>query len=105
ILVDSGKGIYIGVGNNPIHPSFVDRLISLPLAEPSATSDVFIVWRKDEQARLILDFVQFTRDKFQHDRSLTRDRNHFHEPSRAGHLRAKSASRKKRTVAKGAGKR
>ena len=107
ILVDSGKGIYVAVGNNPIHPSFVDRLISLPLAEPSAISDVYIVWRKDEQARLILDFVQFTKDKFQHDRSLTRDRNHILERSRADRLRARSSSRQavSRATVKGRAKR
>ncbi len=95
ILVDSGKGIYVAVGNNPIHPSFVDRLISLPLADPAAISDVYIVWHKNEQSRLILEFVQFTIKKFEHDRSLARDRNHNSaDISRAARSRAKSASRK-----------
>ncbi len=110
ILVDSGKGIYIAVGKNPIHPSFADRLISLPLAEPSAISEVYIVWRKDEQAKLILDFVQFTTERFQHDRNLSReqslnrlegtrvDRLLSHEPQRRGMAR-KPSSRK----TKGAG--
>ncbi len=64
ILVDSGKGIYVAVGRNPIHPSFIDRLVSLPLEEPSAVIDVRVVWRKDEQARTALDFVHFARDRF-----------------------------------------
>lgn len=106
VLVDSGKGIYVAVGNNPIHPSFVDRLISVPLADPSATSDVFVVWRKDEQARLILDFVQFTRDTFLRDRSLRRDRNrNSQQRARANHPRAKSRSRKRSTGDKTRGKR
>lgn len=106
ILVDSGKGIYVAVGNNPIHPSFVDRLISLPLADPSAISDVYIVWRKDEQSRLVLEFVQFTTEKFRHDRSLTRDRNHNSaDISRAAHPRAKSASRKGKAGTRISGKR
>ena len=81
ILVDSGKGIYVAVGKNPIHPSFADRLISLPLAEPSAISEVDIVWRKDEQSRLILDFVQFTTERFQQDKTLIKEQhlNHFGE--------------------------
>lgn len=65
ILVDSGRGIYLAVGRNPIHPSFADRLISLPLDEPSAVIEVRIVWRRDEQAKTTLDFVQFARERFQ----------------------------------------
>lgn len=62
ILVDSGKGIYLAVGGNPIHPSFIDRLITLPLKEPSAVIEVRVVWRKDDQSQTTLDFVQFTRE-------------------------------------------
>jgi DNA-binding transcriptional LysR family regulator len=65
ILVDSGKGIYIAVGGNPIHPAFMSRLIALPLNDRSAVTEVHIAWRKDEQAKTALDFVQFTRDAFQ----------------------------------------
>ncbi len=64
ILVDSGKGVYIAVGGNPIHPSFAGRLVALPLKEPSAVTEVHVAWRRDEQARTILDFVRFTRDAF-----------------------------------------
>lgn len=64
ILVDSGRGIYLAVGRNPIHPSFTDRLISLPLDEPSALIEVRIVWRRDEQAKTTMDFVQFARERF-----------------------------------------
>ena len=70
ILVDSGKGIYLAVGRNPIHPSFIDRLISLPLKEASAVIEVRVVWRKDEQSKTTLDFVQFTRDWFAAKRNL-----------------------------------
>jgi DNA-binding transcriptional LysR family regulator len=73
ILVDSGKGIYVTVGQNPIHPSFVGRLISLPLKEPSALAEVHVVWRRDEQAKTPMDFVQFTRDAFQNKRGFTLD--------------------------------
>ncbi len=65
ILVDSGRGIYVAVGGNPIHPAFMDRLIALPLKESSAFSEVHVVWRRDEQARTALDFVRFTGDAFQ----------------------------------------
>lgn len=64
ILVDSGKGIYVAVGRNPIHPSFAARLTSLPLNERSAVAEVRVVWRGDEQARTTLDFIQFTKEAF-----------------------------------------
>ena len=94
ILVDSGKGIYVAVGKNPIHPSFADRLISLPLAEPSAISEVYIVWRKDEQAKLILDFVQFARDKFKRDESLRGERKNNRVKMRAARVRRHATPRK-----------
>ena len=110
ILVDSGKGIYVAVGKNPIHPSFTDRLISLPLAEPSAISEVHIVWRRDEQATLVLDFVQFTREKLQQDKNLTREQPlNGPEHARADRLlkrepqRRRSFSRRSSPKAKHAG--
>ncbi len=88
ILVDSGKGIYLAVGRNPIHPAFIDRLIALPLKEPAAVIEVRIVWRKDEQAKTALDFVQFARERFQgtakdqHD-PPSRKRRQAHTPRRS----------------------
>ena len=78
ILVESGKGIYLALGKNPYHPSFADRLAAVPLREPSAVMPVHIVWRKDEQTKAILEFVKFTRGKFEETgelRRLTRDLN------------------------------
>ncbi len=69
ILVDSGRGIYLAVGRNPIHPSFTDRLISLPLDEPSAVIEVRIVWRRDEQAKTTIDFVHFARARFEPEKT------------------------------------
>lgn len=90
ILVDSGKGIYLALGRNPIHPSFIDRLITLPLKEPSAVIEVRIVWRKDEQAKTALDFVQFARERFPGNESTAKDsgrppskkRRQFRRPTR-----------------------
>ena len=65
ILVDSGKGIYIAVGVRPIHPAFSDRLVTLPLEDPAAVTDVHVVWRRDEQSKTTLDFVLFSRNGFQ----------------------------------------
>lgn len=65
ILVDSGKGIFIAVGRSPIHPAFNDRLITLPLNDRSAFTDVHLAWRKGEQSKTTMDFVRFTRDAFQ----------------------------------------
>jgi len=64
ILVASGKGIFIAVGTSPIHPAFNDRLITLPLKDPSAFTDVYVAWRKNEQSKTTLDFVNFTRNAF-----------------------------------------
>jgi DNA-binding transcriptional LysR family regulator len=75
ILVDSGKGIYFALGKNPIHPSFIDRLIALPLKEPSALIEVRVVWRKDEQAKPTLEFVHFTRSKFENKEGFKQDQN------------------------------
>ena len=64
ILVDSGKGVFIAVGSNPVHPAFTDRLVTLPLKDPSAFTDVHVAWRKDEQSETTMDFVRFTRRAF-----------------------------------------
>lgn len=97
ILVDSGKGIYIAVGRNPIHPAFMDRLVALPLKEPSAVMEVHVVWRRDEQARTTLDFVEFTRRAFQSKGGFVPDHNITH-PGRdkrqiRGHLFLPNRSR------------
>jgi DNA-binding transcriptional LysR family regulator len=91
ILVDSGKGIYLALGRNPIHPSFIDTLLTLPLKEPAAVIEVRVVWRKDEQARTTLDFVQFTRDRFPAREDITR------ETGRRGSLRKKARRRSTKT--------
>jgi len=102
ILVDSGKGIYIAVGRNPIHPSFTDRLIVLPLNEPSAVTDVHLVWRRDEQSKTTLDFVKFTRDALQHktsllsDHNLSRDKENRSRPSSRPNSRRTAARTKVR---------
>lgn len=60
ILVDSGKGIYIAVGSHPCHPSFADRLAVIPLSDPSAVVEAHVAWRKNESAKTVLNFVDFT---------------------------------------------
>ena len=64
ILVESGKGIYLAVGDGPYYPSFADRLVALPLDEPSAVMPVHIVWRKNEQARTTVEFVKYAQRMF-----------------------------------------
>jgi DNA-binding transcriptional LysR family regulator len=99
ILVDSGKGIYVAVGANPIHPSFMDRLIALPLRDSSAVSEVHVVWRRDEQARTALDFVQFTRDAFQTKGGFMPDRDigRLEKNQRRSRTRRSGTSRKQET--------
>ena len=74
ILVESGKGVYLTVGNNPYHPAFADRLVSLPLSDPSAVMPVHIVWRKDERAKTTLDFVRHAVSLFGENRENGRTR-------------------------------
>ncbi|HTW24189.1 MAG TPA: LysR substrate-binding domain-containing protein [Candidatus Baltobacteraceae bacterium] len=65
ILVASGKGIYIAVGENPYYPSFADRLTARLLDEPAAVMPVHIVWRKNEHATLALEFVKHAERMFE----------------------------------------
>jgi DNA-binding transcriptional LysR family regulator len=64
ILVESGKGIYLAVGEGPCYPSFADRLLALPLDEPSAVMPVHILWRKTEESRTTLEFVRYAQERF-----------------------------------------
>lgn len=61
LTIASGKGVAIAVGGSPAHPSFGDRLIALPLHEPSAWVDVCIVRRKGESAPAVLSFMETAR--------------------------------------------
>ena len=95
ILVDSGKGIYIAVGRNPIHPSFTDRLIVLPLNESSAVADVHLVWRRDEQSKTALDFVKFTRDAIQKQTGLVLNHNFSGNRENRGRLSSRASRKRK----------
>jgi DNA-binding transcriptional LysR family regulator len=109
ILVDSGKGVYIAVGRNPLHPAFSNRLTTLPLKAPSAVTEVHVVWRKDEPSKTTLDFVQFTRSAFkkkigfiaEHNRSRSnKSRLHLQPHARRpGSVEPKSKNRHARTPA------
>jgi len=82
VLVESGRGIYLALGKNPIHPSFADRLVALPLAEPSAVIEVQVVWDKNEQSKTTLDFVKFTRSMFHNGHGLGQRRIKAVKPPR-----------------------
>lgn len=77
ILVESGKGIYLAVGEGPCYPSFADRLLVLPLEEPSALMPVHIVWRKDEQSKTTLEFVRYVQERFR-----KRPKDHISTPGK-----------------------
>ena len=70
ILVESGQGIYLAVGEGPYHPSFADRLVALPLDEPSAMMPVCVVWRTNERAKTSIDFVRYAKSAFEGDQSV-----------------------------------
>lgn len=61
MMVATGRGIYLAVGKNPIHPSFADQLIAIPLAEPAAFVEVHIAWRKAESSPAVLSFLDTAR--------------------------------------------
>jgi DNA-binding transcriptional LysR family regulator len=72
ILIESGKGIYLAVGEGPYYPSFADHLVALPLDEPSAIMPVHIAWRKNEQAITTLEFVKYAQSVFEQTRRFER---------------------------------
>jgi DNA-binding transcriptional LysR family regulator len=65
MMVATGRGIYFAVGKNPIHPSFADRLLAVPLRDPLASIDVGIAWRKGESSPAILNFIESARKRLQ----------------------------------------
>lgn len=69
ILVASGKGIYIAVGTNPCHPSFIDRVMAVPLNDADAKIPVHIAWRQGEQPPSVLAFLESVRSIFNLGRS------------------------------------
>lgn len=77
ILVESGKGIYLAVGEGPCYPSFADRLLVLPLDERSAVMPVHIVWRKDDQSRTTFEFVRYAQERFR-----KRSKDHVSTPGK-----------------------
>ena len=58
ILVASGKGVYVAVGDDPVHPSFQDRVKAIPLDEPDACIDVHVGWRQHESSPAVLAFLE-----------------------------------------------
>jgi DNA-binding transcriptional LysR family regulator len=64
VLVDAGKGIYIAVGSHPCHPSFAEKLAVVPLSDSNATVEVHVAWRRSEQTRAVLNFIELTMQIF-----------------------------------------
>jgi DNA-binding transcriptional LysR family regulator len=101
ILVASGKGIYIAVGENPYHPTFGDRLAAPLLDEPTALMPVHIVWRKNEQARTVLEFIKYAESMFQKGGVLARVRRNAHGVSRREAKSPKRDKRRPRSTSRG----
>jgi DNA-binding transcriptional LysR family regulator len=76
MMVASGRGIYFAVGKSPIHPSFAERLVALPIRDPSASIEVTIAWRMGESTPAILNFIESARKR---RRRISKDGN-FPEP-------------------------
>jgi DNA-binding transcriptional LysR family regulator len=80
ILVASGRGIYIAVGQNPVHSSFLDRVKAIPLNEPEGRVEVHVIWRRQESSRPVLSLIETVdamlskRKQFYRKRSESRPR-------------------------------
>jgi DNA-binding transcriptional LysR family regulator len=65
LTIASGRGITVAVGRKPVHPSFADLLVAVPLRAPSARIDVCIVRRRAESAPAVLTFFDSARKLLQ----------------------------------------
>jgi DNA-binding transcriptional LysR family regulator len=72
MMVASGRGIYFAVGKSPIHPSFAERLVALPIRDSSAAIEVTIAWRKGESTPATLNFIESARKR---RRRISKDGN------------------------------
>lgn len=61
ILVASGKGIYLGVGEVVAHPACGSQVAVVPLDEPGAAMAVHVAWRKEERSPAVLSFLDSVR--------------------------------------------
>ncbi len=93
ILVASGKGVYIAMGSDVVHPSFADRLAVVPLAEKEAFVEAHVAWRRNDGARAVVEFVAFTKQFFKQSDKARQARRERARPTAAG--QKKKASRKK----------
>jgi len=92
ILVASGKGVYIAMGPDVVHPSFADRLAVVPLAEKEAFVEAHAAWRKNEGGRAVLNFIDYTKQYFDRRPVLNRDlrkRGTLSVPAEASRRRAR----------------
>jgi DNA-binding transcriptional LysR family regulator len=89
MMVASGRGIYFAVGKSPIHPSFADRLVAVPLRDSLASIDVGLAWRKGESAPAIVNFIESARKNCSDSLRLTRRDLPFARP--LGHRKRQKA--------------
>jgi DNA-binding transcriptional LysR family regulator len=64
MLVASGKGIYLGVGAVIADPIGGSEVATVPLDEPEAKIEVHMAWRRGENSRSILAFLETARNVF-----------------------------------------
>lgn len=75
MMAASGKGLFIAVGKNPLHPSFSDQLVALRLDEPSAFVEVHVIWRRGESSQTIFNFIDTARGLLQRVSGIVDMRN------------------------------
>lgn len=64
MLVASGKGIYLGVSAVLSDPTSGSEVATVPLDEPEARIEVHMAWRRGENSRAVLAFLDSARRLF-----------------------------------------
>jgi DNA-binding transcriptional LysR family regulator len=63
-MVAAGKAILMRVGRAGGHSASGQRLIPVRLDEPEVKIELYMAWRKNEQARMVFSFLDSMRDVF-----------------------------------------
>ncbi len=58
MLVASGQGVYVCVGVPLTSPQPTSGIAVVPIADPSATIEICVVWRKTEQSSAVTRFME-----------------------------------------------
>jgi DNA-binding transcriptional LysR family regulator len=89
MLVALGKGVYIGskslmgTGTFTCYPAFANRVVAVPLEEPGAKVQVCLAWRRHENSKAVLRFLEIARETIKSEMgSISRSRLHHQNRTR-----------------------